>query len=157
MSCVPALDKWGWSSSSSGGTRGPGIAADAGPLVIRCPRATRDPRRGRRCPRAERDPPLAGAPTSQVQGRPSAPQLPTSAAPGASPVASHLQEVSKDPSAPVPAVKESCAAGSGCAWTPRAGNLGAGCWGGGSQDPRHRPPGPCARPGAHCSLRCCYY
>jgi hypothetical protein len=96
-SCVPALDKWGWSSSSSVGTGGPRSAADAGPLVIRCPRTTRDPRRGRRCPRAVRGPPLAGARTSQVQGCPSAPRLRTSAAPGASPVASHLKEVSKDP------------------------------------------------------------
>lgn len=39
--------------------------------------------------------------------------------------------------------------------TPRAGNLDSGLWGGVSQDPRRRPPGPCACQDARCSLGCC--
>lgn len=54
-------------------------------------------------------------------GPPISSAAPDLGSPWASPVASHLKEVSKDPRA-VPAVKESCAAGS--AWTPRAGKLG---------------------------------
>lgn len=133
-----------------------GARPDAGPRVPQVPEGDAGSTAWAQVPEGSAGPSAGRCPDLSSPGPPIFSAAPDLGSPRGVTCGLASQRGVQRPRRAVPAVKESCVTGADCAWTPRAGNLGAGCWGGGSQDPRHRPPGPCACPGARCSLRCCY-